>query len=90
MDQEKLKRAESSPKRGSRIPGREEGGKRDGELLQPDLPKARTRLGGESGALPEPKECLPRCPKIKSRILLTAPGSLGLIISKISIEMGPV
>jgi hypothetical protein len=89
MDREKSKRAESSPKRGSKIPGREEGGKREGELLQPDLPKARTRLGGESGALPEPKERLLRRPKIESRILLTAPGSFGLILSNISMEIGP-
>ena len=89
MDREKSKRAESSPKRGSKIPGREEGGKREGELLQPDLPKARTRLGWESGALPEPKERLLRRPKIELRILLMAPGSFGLILSNISMEIGP-
>ncbi len=54
-----------------------------------NIRKARTRLGGESRALTEPKEHLLRRPKIESRILLMAPGSLGLIFSKISMEIGP-
>ena len=60
-------------------------------FFHPDFPKERTRFGGERrlSLELELKEHLLSCPKMESRILDTAPGSLGLIFSKISIEMGP-